>query len=173
MINQRKWLLRTLVLIAAFAVPVATLGYNTQKSERGRYGKGRRGGTEGFYMLEKLDLTEQQREQIAVLRTDGNAEETEKSLHDARRALRDAVENSSLDESSLRQLANKVGEVEGDVAVLRRHIHVRIKEILTPEQVQAMEGLRLEIKAKREEMKKRFEEHRGKQHEGKKYQKKF
>ena len=100
----------TLLLSAVVAVPVATLGYTAQEFERGPRGRGGRGA---LRMFRGLDLTEEQREQIRALMTDGYAEETRTRLREARQALNEAVDDPSVDEFSLRQRADRSARSRG------------------------------------------------------------
>ncbi len=63
--------------------------------------------------------------------------------------LHDAIE-SGADESTLRQQATQLGEVEGDAAVEFARVRARIQEILTAEQKKELEQLKKEAEERRE-----------------------
>lgn len=116
-------------------------------------------------LLRELDLSETQREQVRAafeeLRTTGTMER----LMEARKTLQEAVE-SGADEGTLRQLADDLGQVEGDAAVERARIHSRVQEILTPEQQAELEELKAEREERMEERRQRFEERRERRRRG-------
>jgi Spy/CpxP family protein refolding chaperone len=85
---------------------------------------------------EKLGLTD---EQVTKIKTELQGEmETLKGLisrlHDARTGLRDAIQASDANESSVRSASAKVAGVEADFAIERLKIYGKISPILTPEQ---------------------------------------
>jgi Spy/CpxP family protein refolding chaperone len=87
---------------------------------------------------EKLGLTD---EQVTKIKTELKGEkETLKGLisklHDARVGLREAIQASDANESSVRSASAKVAGVEADLAVERLKIHGKISPILTPEQLE-------------------------------------
>jgi Spy/CpxP family protein refolding chaperone len=87
---------------------------------------------------EKLGLTD---EQVAKIKTELKGEkdtlkELVSRLHDARVGLREAIQASDANESSVRSASAKVAAVEADLAVERLKIHGKISPILTPEQLE-------------------------------------
>ena len=85
---------------------------------------------------EKLGLTD---DQVAKIKTELKGEkETLKGLvsrlHDARVGLRETIQASDANESSVRSASAKVAAVEADIAVERLKIYGKISPILTPEQ---------------------------------------
>lgn len=90
------------------------------------------------HLSRALDLSDAQQLQIRnVLKT--HADEIlplVKSGMDARRALHDAVLAQPTDEAAIRALAQQVGAVHGDGALLFARIRAEIWPILTPEQQQ-------------------------------------
>ena len=76
-------------------------------------------------------------------------------LHDARKALNDAVEDGA-DEFTIRSLADDLANAEGDAAVMRADQMRRVKEVLTPEQLETMEQKKQERAQRMEERRERF-----------------
>ncbi len=92
---------------------------------------------------EKLDLSDDQVEKIkAELATE---KETLVSLatkvHEAKVALREAIQASGATEASVRQAAAKVSTAEADMAVERFKLYGKISPILTNEQQQKLKEL--------------------------------
>jgi Spy/CpxP family protein refolding chaperone len=87
-------------------------------------------------LLGRLNLTDVQRTQVRSV-MERHQEETRAAqtrMHEAREALRKAVETVPLDEGLVRKAADAVGRVEGDLAVVRAHIHSDVYALLTTEQ---------------------------------------
>ena len=85
---------------------------------------------------EKLGLTE---EQVTKIKSELKAEKDTLSelltrLREARVGLREAIQATDANETSIRAASAKVAAVEADLAVERLKLHGRISPILTPEQ---------------------------------------
>jgi len=119
-------------------------------------------GLAGFLsprLLEELNLSESQKQQIRSLR-EGRPEElveARREAFEARRALNEAVLQGG-DEASLESLAETLGTKEAGLALAEARRLGRILEILTPEQRQRMEELRTEVEARFQERRERFEQ---------------
>ena len=93
-------------------------------------------------VADRLDLSDSQRDQIkAVLRQhqDGIVAQIH-ATRQARQDLRQAISASPFDENVIRAAATRLGQVEGDGAVLRAQIRVEILPILNDEQKQKLEA---------------------------------
>jgi Spy/CpxP family protein refolding chaperone len=108
-------------------------------------------------MLRELDLSDDQRQQIRALLEEVDATGVPKRLRESRESLHDAIE-SGADESTLRQQASQLGEVEGDAAVEWARVHARIQEILTTEQRKELEQLKQDAKERMEMLRRQREE---------------
>ena len=108
-------------------------------------------------MLRELDLSDDQRQQVRALLEAVDATGVPERLRQARESLHDAIE-SGADESTLRQQASQLGEVEGDAAVEWARVRARIQEILTPEQKKELEQLKQEAKERMERLRRQREE---------------
>ena len=105
-------------------------------------GPGRRGGPLGPrgilgpLPLDRLGLTETQREQIRTVMQSHDAEL--KTLNDraitARQALQTTVLAEAFDEGAIRARSADVAAVEADLAVSRARIRTEVLQMLTPEQ---------------------------------------
>jgi len=127
--------------------------------EHGPHGEGMGPGGHGgpMRMLRELDLSDDQRQQIRALFEEVDSNGVPARLRQARESLHDAIE-SGADESTLRQQASQLGEVEGDAAVERARVHARIQEILTPEQKKELEQLKEDAKERMEMLRRQREE---------------
>ena len=123
------------LLLAAAIITAALISFNSGAAESAApQGQGPHQWLERA--KEKLGLTDQQ---MADLQAALDAErETAKALvlklHDARIALREAIQSSTATESSVRAAAAKVAGVEADLAVERFKLYGKINPVLTSEQ---------------------------------------
>lgn len=97
-----------------------------------------------------LDLSDDQKIQIKnVLKA--HAPEIEAQMQagaNARRALHDAVVAQPADEASIRALAQELGRVQGDGAVLFARIRTEIDPILTSDQRQKIQTFREHVRSR-------------------------
>lgn len=155
--QRREWMKTTgrlLLASGAFALPGLALGQGHRR------GRGPRGG--GMRMLRDLDLTEDQRESMKAM-AEANREQmesTNSTLHEARKALNEAVE-SGAEEFEIRSLADQLANAEGDAAVLRAGHVKQLKAMLSQEQLDTLEQKKAERDQRMEERRKQFRERRG------------
>jgi protein CpxP len=131
--------IRRPVLVAAAILAVAVSGLLAGKIFAHQMGAGHP-GSRAAHMFDRLsrrlDLSDAQKTQVrGILRA--HADEIEAQVRsglDARRALRAAVLVQPVDEASIRTLAQRVGAVQGDGAVLFAKIRAEILPVLTPDQ---------------------------------------
>jgi len=62
-----------------------------------------------------------------------------------RRALRDLIHAQTIDESAIRAQAAKVASVQADLAVVHAHVSHDIRALLTPEQVQKLQDMQVNV----------------------------
>jgi Spy/CpxP family protein refolding chaperone len=96
---------------------------------------------------EKLGLTD---DQIARIRSELSVDkDTIKALisrlHQAKTALREAIQASDATESSVRAASTTVASVEADIAVERMKLHSRISPILTDDQKEKIKAFQSKI----------------------------
>ncbi len=122
---------------------------------------GRRGGPGGpgghWRMLRALDLSDEQRQELRASMEEvrGQMREVHENLFAAKKSLHEAVLRGD-DESILRELAEAVGDAEGEVAFVRAQQFARIVTILDDEQKLKMQQLYEEAESRREGRKERF-----------------
>jgi len=167
---------------AAVALVVAGAGYQHLSAQgRGFGGPGRNGGGPGgpigrrggpggpagpgmvaLGLLQRLDLTSDQRDRVKQILDSHRDEQT--SLVErgraAHEALQDAVTGSG-DESLIRAKAADVAAVEADMAVTESRVYNEVFQILTPEQQAKAKKLQADMKQRRAEMEKQFEQNGG------------
>ncbi len=109
---------------------------------------GRPGGPgRGFmaeHMADRLELTDEQREQIRAIHQ-AHGDETAplmEALSAARRELDDAIHAELFDEALIRAAAGSVAEAEADLAVRRAQITGDVRQVLTPDQYQKARDMR-------------------------------
>lgn len=126
---------KTLVwtLVAALTASGLTVGL-------ARAAEGARGPRSPGQLLQRaaetLGLTVEQRAAIkdALLAEKDTLKDLLTRLHEARRALREAIRAEDATEASVRAAAARVAAVEADLAVERLKLHRRISPILTADQ---------------------------------------
>ncbi len=135
-----------LLLIAALAAAPATLDAAGQRGfghgpHTGAFGSG---GFLGERIADRLDLSDEQREQIRAVR-ESYSEETRllvETLATERRALGDAIRADVLDEGLIREAAARVALIEADLAVQRARIGGDVRQVLTPDQFEQAQEMR-------------------------------
>jgi protein CpxP len=87
-------------------------------------------------VLEQLDLTDDQREQIDQLIADHRTamKDRREQMRERRTAMRDLMHADEFDEAAIRDAAMAIAEAEADVAVERARLRHEIHALLTPEQ---------------------------------------
>ena len=141
--------------VAAVAVHSADAAEEQRRGGRGGRGAllgGARGaGPAGAFLppLRRLELTDEQREQVRTLIGAGReaARASFEETRAAREALAEVVASATVEEERIRTLAAELGRLAGDAAVRRAQTYAAVWEILTPEQQARAE----EIEAEREE----------------------
>jgi Spy/CpxP family protein refolding chaperone len=90
--------------------------------------------------LEKLNLTEAQKHDVAVILKNSRAEG--KALHESMRTafmgLKQAID-SGAGEAAVREACKPVAKAGEDLAVHKAKVHAAIKAVLTPEQAKTLE----------------------------------
>jgi protein CpxP len=87
-------------------------------------------------MLERLNLTDAQREQVKSIRESHKNEITAAAdkAFAAHQALQGAISSEQFDESAIRARSTDVAAADADFAVLQGRIYSEVWQILTPEQ---------------------------------------
>ncbi len=103
-----------------------------------------------------LDLTDEQIEQFKALKD--SVREELKAVHEAKKALFEAVMADEVNDVTIRSKAAELGEVVGDAAVKVANTIKEAKAILTPEQQEKLEELKEKRDAMRNEKIERIKE---------------
>lgn len=128
--------MKTKYLILTLAAAFAVGGFIYKANAVERSAPSRFRGTILQRAVEKLELTDAQKQQIkAELRTEKDTlKELLGRLHEARQELREAIRASDATEAKVRAASSKVAAVRSDLAVERLKLHGKIAPILTEKQ---------------------------------------
>ena len=122
------------------------------------------GGALGPMMLERLDLTTDQRDRVRQI-LDSHRDE-QKAIGDramkAHEALQEVV-TGTFDESAIRARAADVAAVDADVAVAQARVYSEVFQILTSDQQQKLKKLQADMKERREKMQQQRQERGGRE----------
>jgi Spy/CpxP family protein refolding chaperone len=114
---------------------------------------GPQGGMLGPMMLERLDLTSDQRDRVRQI-LDSHREEQQAIANrafKAREALQEVV-TGTFDESAIRARAADVAAVGADMAVAHARVYGEVLQILTSEQQQNLKKLQAQLKERQVKM---------------------
>lgn len=108
---------------------------------------GQKGRGDGTRMAQELGLTQEQQEQLRLLRQKHKAErpDTRAEVKALRRQIAEELKKSSPSRSKIKTLADKIGAIHAANAVRMADHMLEVKVILTPEQFSKM----LDIKEQR------------------------
>jgi protein CpxP len=133
-------------------------GYHGRRGrDKGHWRGGRGRGMMLGRILRKLDLTDEQNEQIKAIR-EANKEKMKgagKAVTEATKALHESTSQEA-DEAGIRAAATALGNALGDRAVLRATTMASIKKILTAEQLEKLKELRAKVKERAGKFRKRM-----------------
>jgi Spy/CpxP family protein refolding chaperone len=104
------------------------------------------GGVLGPMMLNRLDLSDSQRDRVREIVTSHRDEQRalDERARTARQALDAAIIASPLDEAAIRGKAADIAQVDADLAVARGRIYNEVLQALTSDQQQKLSELRTE-----------------------------
>jgi Spy/CpxP family protein refolding chaperone len=123
----------------------------------GRGGPGGPGGPMGILgpmMIERLDLTTDQRDRVKQILESHREEQQAIGQRGmaARTALEAAITADTFDESAIRARAADVGAIEADVTVVRARVYAEVFQILTSDQQAKLKALQTEMRQRGEQM---------------------
>jgi Spy/CpxP family protein refolding chaperone len=97
---------------------------------------GHGGGKQIHRLISKLDLSDEQRDQIFDIMYGQvpAARDKMKELRSGRQALRELTMKPELDEAKVRELANAQSKIIADMMVMRAETFNKVYKVLTPEQ---------------------------------------
>ena len=97
--------------------------------------------------LASLGVTDAQKQQVkTILRQ--HRPTVEPMIHHLvaeRRKLRDTIRADEIDEKAIRAQSAKVAGIEADLAVQRAHVVHEIKPVLTPEQIEKLKDMQVDV----------------------------
>lgn len=173
--TRKRLLTMVTVPVAVVAVLALTAGVMHAKQFGGPGGPGGRGGAGRVgpgpqgpggpmglprALVEQLDLTDAQREQIRGLVQQHEAEARQlgervgKALH----AQQQAITAEVFDESAIRAAAAEVSAAQADMAVFQGRVHAEVYQVLTAEQQAKARELKSKMDARAQERLKRMQE---------------
>lgn len=114
----------------------------------------RRRGANGAGLRRVLNLSAEQRAQIGAIRreTEPHGRLLGARLREARRALDEAIYSPDTDESVIEARVREVGAAQTAVVRLRSLTELRIRRVLSPEQLDAFRSLRSQARMPRRRM---------------------
>lgn len=132
-----------LLVLSASAVTAQTPGQDEQ-SPAPTASEARRETDDDRRLIRALGLTPQQRAEIARIRreTQGQNRAIGQRIRRSRRALEEAVYSPAVDERAVDELAREVAAGESERVRLRAQTELRIRRLLTPEQLDLFRELR-------------------------------
>lgn len=151
--------MKKLVMISCSAAVALTTAVgiaravNTNTNEDGgrrhRFGHGMR----MMRALKEAGVTDAQKEQIrGILREQRpQLQPLRKQLVQERRALRNVIHTSPVNESAIRTQSARVAQVQADLAVRRAYVGDKIRALLTPEQVAKLRQMQAQRDARIDE----------------------
>jgi Spy/CpxP family protein refolding chaperone len=120
----------------------------------GRGGPGGRGGAMGVLgpmMIERLDLTADQKDRVKQIVDSHRADQQAigQRMMAAHNALDTAITSASFDEALVRTRAADVAAVEADETVLRARIYAEVLQILTADQQAKLKTMQADMQQRR------------------------
>ena len=138
------------VIVGFLFTPVTTLAL----SRHGEHGPGSERGALLHRILQRLDLTQEQKE--AIHEAMGNLREETKGVHEqvreARREVGRQIHADFYDEAAIRQAATDLSVLEVELAVARGRMFQELRKNLTPEQRQKAHQMIEDMHALHDEM---------------------
>ncbi|MCP3982498.1 MAG: Spy/CpxP family protein refolding chaperone [bacterium] len=154
---SRKPLKSTLIVALLFVASVVTTAALAAPQGRGFGPGGGRGpgGPDGERLgrvMEQLDLTDTQREQVTEIFE--SRRETLRgaieSQREAREALMQQIHADDFSEAAIREAAWRLAELEADAAVARGRAFQEIRQVLTAAQLEELEQLRADMRQRKQ-----------------------
>jgi Spy/CpxP family protein refolding chaperone len=103
--------------------------------------------------LAAIGVTDAQKEQIRAIRREmrPTVAPLVKQLVQERRALRNTIQTTPVNEAAIRAQSARVAQLQADLAVKRAYISERVRSVLTPEQAAKLKELAAQRDAKIDE----------------------
>ena len=143
--------LTKIALALLFLAQAPQAGAQTAQQEAPQTGRGegarRPGRAAGEALMRRLNLTPEQRERLREIRaqSESNARDLTRRVRLARRALDEAIYADSSDESKIEQHARLLLDAQAELLQLRVATELKVRRVLTPEQLQTFRELRRQV----------------------------
>jgi Spy/CpxP family protein refolding chaperone len=139
-----KWLVLALLLLLACLPKARAQEQDAQPAQQGdvrQQGVGR-----GNNLMQQLNLTPEQRVQLREIRRQDEPETRAitRRVRLARRALDEAIYSDASNEALIEQRTRELSDAQAALLRLRAATELKVRRILTPEQLQSFRNLRLE-----------------------------
>ena len=138
-----------LLVIAMLALAAAQLvpGQTPPQEQQQTTSDARQGGFGGD-PIRQLNLTPEQREQIRTIRETNKVERAAIGVRvrEANRALEEALDSDEPDEAVVEQRMRDLGAAQSEAMRMRILTEVKIRRVLTREQLKILRGLRLQAR---------------------------
>jgi Spy/CpxP family protein refolding chaperone len=141
------WLLVALSLFVLIPQARAQQQQQQQDAEPSRQeGVQPQGGGRGNNLMQQLNLTPEQRVQLREIRRQSEPETREltRRMRLARRALEEAIYSDADNEALIEQRARALADAQAALVRLRAMTELKVRRVLTPEQLQSFRNLRLQ-----------------------------
>lgn len=125
------------MILAPLAVNAASHHSHQQNSVHSTNAKYKKAN---FKRMAKLDLTQEQKDQMFKIRHDKQAEayEQKKIIKTAKKQLWELASADKFDADKAKQAANDLGQAKGQLALLNAQSRADFRAVLTPEQKQKL-----------------------------------
>ncbi len=150
---------RNVILGSVLAASILGLAANggVIAASDGGPGNGQRAGYEGRgwhrdggmpRLFERLDLSQQQRDQINQIMDEGKQarQERKKALWENREALRNQAMADTYDAQRVQELADQQAKLDAELTVMRTETFHRVYSVLTPDQKQKLAEMKRQRK---------------------------
>lgn len=162
------WLASIVALLVVVVVPVVAQQQREVETGDARQVESERerrqpeGGRRGDGLMERLNLSPEQRAQIRTIRQQTHAEGRliTQRVRQSRRALDEAIYSDDADESVIEARARDLAAAQADGVRLRALTELRIRRLLTPEQLGTLREIRRQATDRQQERRTRIDERR-------------
>lgn len=136
--------LALLLVLGAPRARAQSEGQDGPRPPRRESGARRHGRGHGESLMRRLNLTPEQHERLSEIRrqSEPEARELTRRLRLARRALEEAIYSDTLDEARIEEHARALTEAQAALVRLRAATELKVRRVLTPEQLGAFRELR-------------------------------
>src|SRR3989440_8445062 len=137
-----------LFTLSPHAARAQTAAATTQQPAQQQEGAAQANPNDPVSLLGQLNLSQEQIGQMRAIQGESvpQAQALTRRLNQARRALDEAIYSDTLDESLIEQRARDVAEAQAALVRLRAQTELRVRRVLTPEQLQTFRDLRQQVR---------------------------